>query len=113
MASVPTDWGSAGATGDGRGDRSSRIDRMSPVFHELIDSGLMTRTDTGQFTFCDEVQQRLAAMSDRRHSSVPNVYVGRLCQACGERAITRMVQGFRLCARCADHGGDVRTDADR
>jgi ribosomal protein L37AE/L43A len=78
-----------------------RLDRLSPLIHDLLTWDLVHRTDSGAFVLREDVQRRLAEASARQAHSAPEVYVGRPCRRCGRCGVTRMVDGVRLCDPCS------------
>jgi hypothetical protein len=77
-----------------------RLDRLSPLLHDLITWDLVYRTESGSFLLREDVQRWLEEAAARRTRSAPEVYVGRPCQRCGACGVTRMVEGVRLCDAC-------------
>jgi hypothetical protein len=87
-----------------RGDPASdgyRLDRLSPLLHQLLDHDLVVQDDSGAFVLRPEIQQRLAEAVAKAPRFAAEVYVGRHCERCGTIGITRLTEGRRLCAPCA------------
>jgi len=77
------------------------LDRMGPILRDLVAFDLVVRTETGAFELRPEVQRWLADASVRSGPpGTAEVFVGRLCQRCGAIAVTRIVDGVRVCATC-------------
>src|ERR1035437_9291965 len=81
-------------------DRAQSPDRLTPLIHELLSSDLVCRSDDGAFQLRDDIQKRLQQMSAASRSRVPQVFVGRKCENCASRGMTRLVNGARLCEAC-------------
>ncbi len=84
------------------GDELRRLDRLAPLLHELLDWGLVHPTDSGTFELREDVQERLRQLTASRPALEAQVYVGRPCRRCGQVAVTRLVDGVRMCALCRD-----------
>jgi len=81
-------------------DPKRQLDRLVPLLHELVAWDLVRRTDDGDFVLCDDVQERLAVLSSDRPNRAAQVYIGRKCERCERVALTRMVDGARICSTC-------------
>jgi hypothetical protein len=80
---------------------SMSLDRMGPILRDLVAFDLVERTETGAFVLRPEVQRWLAEASVRSGApGTAEVFVGRQCQRCGAIAVTRIVDGVRICAPC-------------
>ena len=82
-------------------DPKRQLDRLVPLLHELVAWDLVRRTDDGDFVLRDDVQERLAVLSSDRPNRAAQVYVGRKCERCERVALTRMVDGTRICSTCS------------
>jgi hypothetical protein len=87
-----------------------RLDRLSPILHDLLAWDLVFRTESGSFVLRDDVQRWLAEALVRQSRSAPEVYVGRPCQRCGSCGVTRMVGEVRLCDPCSQMPAIQPTD---
>ena len=94
------------------GDELRRLDRLAPLLHELLDWGLVHPTDSGAFELRADVQERLRQLSASRPVLEAQVYVGRPCRRCGQVAVTRLVDGVRMCTRCRDAMSTLPKAAD-
>lgn len=83
------------------GDRTKRLDQLSPLIHDLLSWELVVRTEDGGYLLTEDVQQRLAETASRQSHPSAAVYVGRSCQRCGATGVTRLVDGVRACPACA------------
>jgi hypothetical protein len=84
----------------GTGNASQRLDRLSPLIHQLLAWDLIYRSDTGTYLLREDVQQRLVAMESAAAPPTAEVYLGRKCQSCGSIRATRLVEGVRVCELC-------------
>jgi hypothetical protein len=82
-------------------DPKRQLDRLVPLLHELVAWDLVRRTDDGSFVLRDDVQERLAVLSSERPNRAAQVYIGRKCERCERVALTRMVDGTRVCSTCS------------
>lgn len=82
-------------------DPKRQLDRLVPLLHELVAWDLVRRTDDGDFVLRDDVQERLAVLSSERPNRAAQVYIGRKCERCERVALTRMVDGTRICSTCS------------
>jgi hypothetical protein len=82
-------------------DPKLRLDRLVPLLHELVAWELVHRAEDGRFVLRDDVQERLAALTSSRPDRAAQVYVGRKCERCARVALTRMVDGSRICSACS------------
>jgi hypothetical protein len=82
-------------------DPKRQLDRLVPLLHELVAWDLVRRTDDGSFVLRDDVQERLAVLSSERPNRSAQVYIGRKCERCERVALTRMVDGTRVCSTCS------------
>lgn len=94
--------------GHGRGDARSgelgderRLDRLSPLLHDLLAWDLVYQDESGEFQLRPDVQRRLAETAAKAPRFAADVYVGRHCERCGVMGITRLIEGTRLCDHCA------------
>lgn len=100
---------------------SMSLDRLAPLIHELTACDLIYRGDDGAFLLRDDVQQLLEEHASLGPPGPVQVFVGRRCERCGRRTVTRLVAGGRLCAPCAEpdksaptmHNPPRGTDADQ
>ncbi len=89
-----------------------RPDQLAPLLHQLLDGDLVRPTEWGSFELRDDVQDRLRELTATGPRPDPDVFVGRPCQRCSTVAVTRLVDGTRLCEPCreelaADRGDDA------
>ena len=84
------------------GEQLRRLDRLAPLLHELLDWDLVRPTDTGAFELRADVQERLRQLTAARPLLEAQVYVGRPCRHCGRVAVTRLVDGVRMCTPCRE-----------
>jgi hypothetical protein len=84
----------------GTGTASQRLDRLSPLIHQLLAWDLIYQSETGTYLLRDDVQQRLQAMVPASAPPTAEVYLGRKCQSCGSVRATRLVDGSRVCELC-------------
>ncbi len=82
-------------------DPKRQLDRLVPLLHELVAWDLVRRADDGSFVLRDDVQARLAILSSERPNRSAQVYIGRKCERCERVALTRMVDGTRICSTCS------------
>lgn len=82
-------------------DSARRLERLTPLVHDLLSWHLVARSASGTFVLTDDVQRRLQDAATRQERPVPQVFVGRPCQRCATVAITQMVDGERLCLPCS------------
>jgi len=82
-------------------DPKRQLDRLVPLLHELVAWDLVRRADDGTFVLRDDVQERLAVLSAERPNRSAQVYIGRKCERCERVALTRMVEGTRICSTCS------------
>jgi ribosomal protein L37AE/L43A len=95
-------------------DPKRQLDRLVPLLHELVSWDLVRRAEDGSFVLRDDVQARLAILTAERPTRSAQVYVGRKCEHCERVALTRMVDGERICSTCSRKaltGGDAAPDA--
>ncbi|HEX4218475.1 MAG TPA: hypothetical protein VHZ02_08905 [Acidimicrobiales bacterium] len=75
--------------------------RLRPLMHDLIDFGLVERTAPGVWALKGDVQSLLEVEygldGDNRDD---HVFIGLRCEHCGERTITSLFEGQRLCSSC-------------
>jgi hypothetical protein len=81
---------------------STSLERLTPLIHELIVWDLIYRTDEGDFKLREDLQRLLAERIPVSPPSPPEVFVGRKCQRCLRMAVTRMVDGSRICGSCGE-----------
>ena len=98
--------GSPGGTWDMRSqqpfeDPKRRLDRLTPLLHELVSWDLVHADGAGGFVLRQDVQERLAALNADRPPRSAEVFVGRKCQVCGSVGLTRLVDGVRTCSACS------------
>ncbi len=107
---VPPDRGDVRGEqrGDDRGDvrdeqrgDQRRLDRLSPLLHDLLAWDLVYQDESGEFQLRPDVQRRLAETAAKAPRFAADVYVGRHCERCGVVGITRLTEGLRLCGACA------------
>lgn len=79
----------------------ARLDRLSPLLHDLLAWDLVYRNESGEFVLRPDVQRRLVQTAAKAPRFAAEVYVGRHCDRCGVIGITRLIGGVRLCAPCA------------
>jgi hypothetical protein len=84
----------------GTGNAGQRLDRLSPLIHQLLAWDLIYRSEDGTYLLRDDVQQRLVAMEPTAATPTAEVYLGRRCQSCGSVRATRLVDGARVCEPC-------------
>ena len=77
-----------------------RLERLSPLIHELLSRDLVYRADGGEFVLREDVQERLEELS-AIPPPMPQVYIGRKCEVCGSARVTRLVEGTRTCGDCS------------
>jgi hypothetical protein len=88
---------------------SSSLERLAPLIHELIVWDLIYRGENGAFQLREDVQQLLEARLAGSPPGPAQVFVGRKCDRCGTVAVTRLIDGSRLCGPCthsAEHGSE-------
>lgn len=75
--------------------------RLRPLMHELIDFGLVERTAPGVWHLKGDVQSLLESEYgvDGGHRG-DHLFIGLRCERCGDRTITSLVDGQRLCKVC-------------
>lgn len=88
--------------GDGLSDER-RLDRLSPLLHDLLAWDLVYPDESGEFQLRPDVQRRLAETAAKAPRFAADVYVGRHCERCGIIGITRLTEGVRLCDHCAQY----------
>jgi hypothetical protein len=95
-------------------DPKRRLDRLVPLLHEMMAWDLVHRAEDGSFILCEDVQERLAALSSVKPARSAQVYIGRKCERCERVTLTRMVDGSRICSSCSELAiiGDVVTSID-
>lgn len=98
------------ASGDGNDGR--RLDRLSPLFHDLLAWDLVYQEESGEFVLRPDVQRRLAETAAKAPRFAADVYVGRHCERCGVIGITRLTEGMRLCDLCASYLQSPADDDD-
>ena len=73
----------------------------------LLSSRMVTRGegDEGTWVLAEPAQRRLDQLVARqaRPSAEELVYLDHRCAGCGERRLTRLIEGAYLCDRCKDH----------
>ena len=84
----------------GTASPSQRLDRLSPLIHQLLAWDLIYRSESGAYLLRDDVQERLQAMVPATASPTAEVYLGRKCESCGLIRATRLVDGSRVCELC-------------
>ncbi len=94
------------------GEELRRLDRLAPLLHELLDWGLVHPTATGAFELREDVQERLRQLTASRPLLEAQVYVGRPCRRCGQVAVTRLVDGVRMCTPCRERASAVPDPVD-
>ena len=82
-------------------DPKRRLDRLVPLLHEMMAWDLVRRAEDGTFVLCEDVQERLGALTSDNPARTAQVYVGRKCERCERVTLTRMVDGSRICAGCS------------
>jgi len=75
-------------------------ERFAPMLHDLVQWGLVQRSEEGSWVLRDDVQNCLDAYPQPQAEA--QVYVGSRCQECGTSAITWASDGRHLCASCID-----------
>lgn len=89
-----------------RADRRTES-RMPSLLHDLLDYHLVTRTGDGAWVLTDDVQRLLERQAAVASPKECRVFVGLRCEACGNRAVTRLTGGQRICDSCAGQGNTV------
>jgi hypothetical protein len=94
------------------GEELRRLDRLAPLLHELLDWGLVHPTASGAFELREDVQERLRQLTASRPLLEAQVYVGRPCRRCGQVAVTRLVDGVRMCTPCRERATTAADPVD-
>ncbi len=94
------------------GEELRRLDRLAPLLHELLDWGLVHPTASGAFELREDVQERLRQLTASRPLLEAQVYVGRPCRRCGQVAVTRLVEGVRMCTPCRERASAAPDPVD-
>lgn len=87
-----------------------RLERLSPIIHELVSRDLVFRADGGGFVLREDVQERLEELS-AIPPPMPQVYIGRKCEVCGLARVTRLVEGGRTCGDCSGSASGAPTSS--
>ena len=86
-------------------DASRPLERLAPLIHELVAWDLIYRSASGTYQLREDVQRHLQERSAVSPSGPAQVFVGRKCDVCGTVAVTRLVNGSRICGVCSEASG--------